>query len=179
MCASPHRLEELRIFRGLHGDLGVEHQIVRQLGQLRHQLHALLAQRLQLMQSGRIGAAARLRQILEGHRIEIVVGQGDEPESETPQFHDLARPRGPRRAAAVPDRPCARPSRTSSASDSRARSAPRPTCSVPWGADPIAPIRSGRRRCGRLRRPAPTGGRRNSPRRTFCQTTSPSPRTTA
>ena len=55
-----------------------------------------------------------------------------------------------RRAAAASGRRCARPSRTSSASGSRARSAPSPTCSGPPAADPSAPARTGRRRRGRL-----------------------------
>ena len=36
-------------------------------------------------------AGARLREIGERHRIEVVVGEGDEPEAAAPQFDDLVR----------------------------------------------------------------------------------------
>ena len=43
-----HRVEKRGILGGLHGDLRVEHEILRQLRQPRHELEALGAQRLEL-----------------------------------------------------------------------------------------------------------------------------------
>ena len=85
-----HRVEEFRVFGGLHRNLGVEDEIVRQLGEPRHQREALVAQRLELAQPRGIGSAPRLRQIVERDRIEVVVGERDESKSETAQLDDLA-----------------------------------------------------------------------------------------
>src|SRR5439155_21311048 len=84
------RVEEFRVFGGLHRNLGVEDEIVRQLGEPRHQREALVAQRLELAQPRGIGSAPRLRQIVERDRIEVVVGERDESKSETAQLDDLA-----------------------------------------------------------------------------------------
>ena len=45
-----HRVEELRILGRFHRDLREEHHVVGQLRELRHQLEALGAQRLELVQ---------------------------------------------------------------------------------------------------------------------------------
>src|SRR5205823_687967 len=85
-----HRVEEFRVFGGLHRNLGVEDEIVRQLGEPRHQREALVAQRLELAQPRGIGSAPRLRQIVERDRLDVVVGERDESKSETAQLDDLA-----------------------------------------------------------------------------------------
>ena len=90
MRAALHGVEELGILRRFHGDLRVEHHVARQLGQLRHQLEALGAHRLELVQPRRIGAARGHREILLRHRVEVVVGKRDEAEALAPQLDDLA-----------------------------------------------------------------------------------------
>ena len=84
-----HGLQELRVFGGFHRDLRVEDQIVRQPRELRHKGETLLPQRLELAQPRRIGPPARSRQIVERHRIEVIVSERDEPEPETPQLDDF------------------------------------------------------------------------------------------
>ena len=74
-CPS-HRREELRILGGFHRDLREEHHIVRQLLELGHQLESLLPQRHQCHGACLVNAALGGRQIGEGYRIEVVVGQG-------------------------------------------------------------------------------------------------------
>ena len=58
-------------------------------GERFHQLEALGAHRLQLLEPGLVRAPRGLGEIVERHRIEIVVGERDEPEPAPPQIHDL------------------------------------------------------------------------------------------
>ena len=133
-----HRLQELRIFGRLHRDLGEEHHVVGSCASrsISSKRSARIA--FELAQLRRVAPARGLRQIGERHRIEVVVGERDEPEPASPQLDDLARSRRRRPPAAASGRRCATPSRTSSASGSRAPSAPRPTCSGLSAADPTA-----------------------------------------
>ena len=84
-----HRLEELRIFGRLHGDLRVEHHVGRQRGERVHQLEPLGAHRRQLLQPALVLTPVRRGEIVERHRIEVVVGERDEAEPDAPQGDDL------------------------------------------------------------------------------------------
>ncbi len=87
-CA--HRVEKRGVFGRFHGDLGEEHEIVGQLGELLHQLEPLFAHLLQFVEAALVRLPFGSRQIGEGHRIEVIVGEGDESESRSPELHDLA-----------------------------------------------------------------------------------------
>ena len=84
-----HRVQELGVLGRLHRDLGVEHQVARQLLHLGHQLEALVPQGLQLVVAGLVLAPVGHAQVFEGDGIEVVVGEGDEPETHAPQLDDL------------------------------------------------------------------------------------------
>ncbi len=60
-----------------------------QLGELFHQLEALIANRGQLFDLGKVLLLPRETQIRQRNGIEIVIGQGDKPEAETTQAYDL------------------------------------------------------------------------------------------
>ena len=49
-----HGVQEVAVFARLHGDLGKEHHVLGQLGQLFHQLKTLVADRRQLFQLGEL-----------------------------------------------------------------------------------------------------------------------------
>ena len=86
-----HRLEELGVLGRFHRDLGVEHQVVGQLLELRHQLEALLrASRCSDGELRLVGAAVGRGEVGERHRIEVVVGEQDEAEALAAQLDDLA-----------------------------------------------------------------------------------------
>jgi hypothetical protein len=84
-----HGGQKLRILGGFHRDLGEKHHVVWQRGEPFHQLEALGAHRLELLEAALVLAARRHRQVFEGHRIEVIVGKGDEAEPPPPQIHDL------------------------------------------------------------------------------------------
>ena len=84
-----HRVQELRVLGRLHRDLGVEHQVARQLLHLGHQLEALVPQGLQLVVAGLVLAPVGHPQVFKGDGVEVVVGEGDEPETHAPQLDDL------------------------------------------------------------------------------------------
>ena len=69
-----HRVEKRRVFRGLHGDLRVEDHVGRQLREAGHQLEPFRPDRLELLEPVWILTAGGHREILEGHRVEVVVG---------------------------------------------------------------------------------------------------------
>ena len=85
-----HRREEIGIFGRFHRDLREEDHVVGQLGQRFHQLEALGAHRLELLESALVGAPRRFREIVERDGIEIVVGQRDETEPAPAQIDDFA-----------------------------------------------------------------------------------------
>ena len=92
------------------------------------------AKRRQLVERARVGAPARaIVEIGLGHGIEVVVREQDEPEAATPQLDDLADDRIDASAGAASARRCARRNRRSSASGSRERSGPTPTCILSGG----------------------------------------------
>ena len=113
---------------------------LRQLREPLHQLEAL-ARASPCSSRAALGSCAPRghAQIFERHRIEVVVGERDEPEAPAPQLHDLLDHRCRRCAGAAAGHRSATPSRTSSASGSRERSAPTPTYSDPAAADPSGP----------------------------------------
>ena len=86
---APHRLQEFLILGGFHRDLRVENQVVGQRGQPLHQVEPLLADRLELVKARVIGAPPRRREIALADRIEVVVGERDEPEAQPAQVDDL------------------------------------------------------------------------------------------
>ena len=87
---SAHGLQEVGIFGRLHRDLRIEHEVVGQLLELRHQLEALGTNRLQILEMGLVGPPARRREIGQRHGIEVVVGEEDEAESAAPEGNDFA-----------------------------------------------------------------------------------------
>ena len=150
----PHRLQELNVFRGLHGDLCEEHHVRRQLRQPLHQLESLRAQRPKLLQPRDIVLALRHRDVSQGYRVEVVIGERHETEAAASKIENLLDDNIHATLSRRSGHRYARQSRTSSASDSRARFGPSPTCSGPSAAVPNAQGRSGRHRPGRPRRPA-------------------------
>ena len=83
------RVEELRILGRFHRDLREEHHVVGQLREPAHQLEALGANRAQRLELRLVAAPRRHLQIGQRDRIEVVVGERDEPEPAAPQLHDL------------------------------------------------------------------------------------------
>ncbi len=126
-----HRVKILAVFAGLHRDLRKEHHVLGQLGQLFHQLKALFANRRQLFQFGRVVLLSRQPQIGQRHRIEVVVGQRNEPEPKPPQRRRSRRSHFETAAAAASAHRSATRCKTSSASGIREWSAPRPTYIFP------------------------------------------------
>ena len=84
-----HRVEELRIFGRLHRDLREEHHVARKLREPLHQLEPLGARSPAALRAGLVLPASRHPQIFQRHRIEVVVGERDEPESATAEIDDL------------------------------------------------------------------------------------------
>ena len=84
-----HGFEKLGILGRFHGDLRVEHHVLRQRREAFHQLEALGAHRGELLEAALVVPPRRLREIVEGHRIEVVVGERDEPESHPAERHDF------------------------------------------------------------------------------------------
>ena len=95
-----HRVEERPVLGGLHRDLGEEDHVARQLREPRHQLESLGPQRLQLLQPRDVFLTFRHGQVFQRDGIEVVVGQRDEPEPQTPELdnlrHDTVDPALPR-----------------------------------------------------------------------------------
>ena len=85
-----HGLEEFGILGRLHRNLRVEHEVVRQSLELRHQLEPLGANRLEILEMGFVRAAARRGEIRKRHGIEIVVGEQDESEAASSERYDFA-----------------------------------------------------------------------------------------
>ena len=85
----PHRVEELGILGRFHGDLREEHGVAWKLRQRRHELEPFGADTAQPIELARILAPRRHAQVLERHRIEVVVGEGDEAEAAPAQIDDL------------------------------------------------------------------------------------------
>ena len=84
-----HGVEELGILGRFHGDLREEDHVARQLRELLHQLEPLLPDVLELVQTALVLPAPRHGQIAQRHGIEVVVGQGDEPEPAPAQLDDF------------------------------------------------------------------------------------------
>ena len=84
-----HGVEVLSVFAGLHGDLGEEDHVPGELGELGHELEALLADGGELFEFGGIVLFAGKAEVGEGDRVEVVVGQGDEAEAATAEVDDL------------------------------------------------------------------------------------------
>ena len=87
--AGDELVARLRIFRSLHRDLCEEHELLRELGKLLHQIETFLTQRFQFLQARGIGAPPRRGQIGLRDRIEVVVGERDEPEAAAAKLDDL------------------------------------------------------------------------------------------
>ena len=86
-----HGVQELRILAGLHRDLGEEHHVGRQRGQPAHQVEPLGSDGAQRLKRRLVRAPGGHLEIGQGHRIEVVVGERDEPEALAPQLDDLTR----------------------------------------------------------------------------------------
>ena len=84
-----HRVEEFRILGRFHRDLSEEHHVVGELREPSHQREALGANRAERLELRLVAAPRRHLQIGERDRIEVVVGELDEPEPAAPQLHDL------------------------------------------------------------------------------------------
>jgi hypothetical protein len=84
-----HGVEECRVFRSFHSDLGEKGHVRREFGQALQQFEALCTGGLQLLRA--LGGVLPLRKIdvRQGDGIEVVVRQGDEAEAEPPKLHDL------------------------------------------------------------------------------------------
>ena len=89
MCARFIASQELGVLGGFHRDLREEDRVLGQPRELRHQLEALGADRLQLMEVRLVLAALGHPQVFERDRIEVVVGERDEAEAAAPQLDDL------------------------------------------------------------------------------------------
>src|ERR1019366_4104441 len=85
----PHSVQILAVLSRLHRDLREEHHVFGQLCQLFHQLETLCADRRQLFKFGDIVLLPGQPQIGQRHRIEVVIGQGDKPETDPPQSNDF------------------------------------------------------------------------------------------
>ncbi len=66
-----------------------KHHVFGELGQLFHQLKALMADRGQLFKLGGIVLLTRQAKIGQGDRIEVIVGQGNELEPDAAQGDDF------------------------------------------------------------------------------------------
>ena len=86
---APHGLEERGVLGRLHGDLREEHHVGWQFRQAVHQLEPLGAQRPQLLEPCCVALPLRHREIGQCHRIEVVIGQCDEPKAPATELHDL------------------------------------------------------------------------------------------
>ncbi len=89
MLARRIAVQERDIFRGLHGDLCEEHHVRRQLRQALHQLESLRAQRPKLLQPRHIVLALRHREVGQGDRVEVVVGERHETEAAPSKLQNL------------------------------------------------------------------------------------------
>ena len=85
----PHSVQILAVLTRLHRDLGEEHHVFRQLCQLFHELETLCADRRQLFKFGEIVLLPGQPQIGQRHGIKVIVGQGNKPEADAPQFNDF------------------------------------------------------------------------------------------
>ena len=147
----PHRIEERRILGSLHRDLREEDRVLRQFGERGHQLEALVPHRLQFAQPCLVLPAPGHRKILDRDRVEVVIGERDEPEAPPPQVDDLGDDAFdgalPRRLSVGP------PDRTERAmlGASTHRLHRRPHVPRPRAEGPIGQPRSRRRERGRRR----------------------------
>src|ERR1035437_583945 len=85
----PHGVQILAVLTRLHRDLSIEHHVFRQFCQLFHELETLATDRRQLLKFGDIVLLPGQPQIGQRYRIEVVIGQGDKPETDPPQTNDF------------------------------------------------------------------------------------------
>ena len=175
---SSHGVEKFGVLAGFHGDLGKEHHVLWQFGQLAHQLKSLGANTLQLGHACGVSLLFRQAKIGKADGIEIVVGKRDKSKSSAAQIDNLSHNdvRGTRPrllAIGTPDR-----AERTVLRDSREQSARRPTYTCRAGPGPIVPAGTDRRRFGRRRRSVCAVPASRSAI-TFPQITSPSPFTMA
>ena len=84
-----HSVKKIGVFSRLHGDLGKENRVVRELRQSRHQLKPFCANGSQLVQPGGIFLLRGQVQIGERDRIEVIIRQGNEAEPEAAQLNNF------------------------------------------------------------------------------------------
>jgi hypothetical protein len=86
-----HRIEERIILCRLHRYLGEEHHVRRQFRQPCHELEPFGPQRPELLEARHVALPLRHREISQGDRVEIVVGECDEAEAAAAKLDDLRR----------------------------------------------------------------------------------------
>jgi hypothetical protein len=79
-----HRVEERLVFRGFHRDLPEKDHVGRPFRQPCHQFESLGPQCSELFQPLLVLVPSRHRSISQCHRVEVVVGQCDEPKPAAP-----------------------------------------------------------------------------------------------
>ena len=84
-----HGVQKPAVFGGFHGDLREERQVARQIRQPLHQLESLFADGLQFLDLMLVALPLGVLDVGERDRVEVVVGQRDETESQAAQRHDL------------------------------------------------------------------------------------------
>ena len=84
-----HGIQEVDVFRGLHGDLGKEDCVWGKLCQAGHEFKAFCANRFELVKTGGVVLLFCQSQVGKRNGIKVVVSKRDEAESETAQLHDF------------------------------------------------------------------------------------------
>src|SRR6185437_16684693 len=84
-----HRIQVFAVFAGFHGDLREKHHVFGELGELFHQVEAIGADCIELVEAAQVVLLARQAKVGLGNRVEIVVGERDEAKSETAQRNNL------------------------------------------------------------------------------------------
>src|SRR5579863_5876071 len=84
-----HGIQIFTILTCLHGDLGEKHHVLRKSGKLLHQLETFCANRLELLEFGRIVLLACETKVGQAYGVKVIVREGNKAETDAAELNDL------------------------------------------------------------------------------------------